>query len=133
VDGGGISDPDDALGCYATRDEGPRVSYRQAIEVQDDFGSHVLSLWRPHRLCVPSALGGGSVPSGDVQRCYKVRTVAGDPGPVPVVVSNEFDTRSYTLRGIVELCTPANTGSGVVDPDQVITCYSGAKKGDHLL
>ncbi len=126
-----VTNPKAHLYCYWDTASTDTPVNLQAM-VQNQFGTTVLSVGQPTRLCVPSwkydpnadpanaLAAAGSVPPTawtdpsalalNHFQCYKVvlaSAVGSAPHPATVTVHDQFGTFSYTVQDPTQLCAPA--------------------------
>ena len=124
---GGLAGSVSYLTCYRMRPTTRFVS--KLVRARDEFrGASTIVLWRPSKLCVPSARvdeGGPSKPSSSLDSftCYPARptrTLTRDD----VAVVDEFDESADSISGPRDLCTPAWSPSRPAATGRPLTCYS---------
>lgn len=99
----------DAFKCYRAVRGKQQVS---GLEVTDQFGTFTINLKQPYRVCVAvDETGQGLVDPDASLLCYKAKEARGIPpfrGPEdPVFVDNLFQSASYVVNRLHELCVPA--------------------------
>jgi hypothetical protein len=105
--------------CY--RVEGAR--FRQSgVTIEDEFGSIVVDIKRPRRLCVPAIKNeeGSLVDAVSHLMCYEVRIEGTSPfAPAGTIfVNNQFGDDQFNSFRTRELCVPSlkNPGPGTATP-----------------
>jgi uncharacterized delta-60 repeat protein len=104
----------DHFQCYAVGPSGPSGTAAGAeLGVEDPFGTLALDARRPHHLCVPVDLDGGTPGAADHADhlvCYGVRRARSSPRFVartPVYARNRLGTETLDALRPTELCVPA--------------------------
>ena len=98
----------DHFTCYTVA----HARFRGAdISIDDQFGSRVIDIKRPVRLCTPVDKNGEGVhePNRDML-CYAVRNASGSPsfrGVADVHIDNQFGSDEVDVFGLRELCVPS--------------------------
>jgi len=100
----------DHFQCYRTQGGRTRIEH---LKIADEFGTIVVDVKRPVRLCVPVDKDGEGIddPTAHLM-CYEVRlssTMAFAPAG-DVLVENEFGADRFEARRPRELCIPATVG-----------------------
>lgn len=102
------------------------------IEVTDRFGTRPVETDKAASLLTPSGLilGAPATPPDPTianrYLCYRASTPGAPNAPQPVLaqLNDLFDDRTYWLRKLVRLCSPADgAGGGVENSDAYLTCY----------
>lgn len=98
--------------CYKTAHATRRIT---SLTLDDEFGSLILALKKPVRLCVPADKNGEGIMEPETSLlCYKALTAPGTPKfrgpPGPVYVDNQFGASTFTVDHQRELCLPATIG-----------------------
>jgi len=96
----------DHFQCYRTQGGRTRIEH---LRIVDEFGTIVVDVKRPVRLCVPVDKDGeGIVDPAAHLMCYEVRLSSTAFAPAgDVLVDNEFGADRFEARRPRELCIPA--------------------------
>lgn len=126
VNGDPIRDPSAHLACYRTKPLAgqPRFA-RQAITLEDPFGTRALTLVKARTLCVPAERD--AVPSAlllDAFACYK----AGAPQPRfsrrTATIADAWESKTSVVLKPQTLCAPAGLdGAPAAAASTYLTCY----------
>ena len=97
----------DHFKCY--RVKGAKFR-RSGVTITDQFGSIVVDIKRPRRLCVPASKNNEPIINGvDHLMCYQVRLAASSTFSAPgrVFVNNQFGPTVFDVFRPTELCVPS--------------------------
>ncbi len=93
---------------------------RSDIKVDDQFGSIMVDIKRPRRLCVAvDKKSEGRIDPSALLLCYAVRSRSASPFAGKVSTLNQFEAGSFDVYGPRELCVPPL--SGVTTPTPTLT------------
>jgi hypothetical protein len=101
----------DHFQCYRTKGGRTRLEH---VHIADEFGTVVVDVKRPVRLCVPVDANGEGIGDPTARlMCYEVRLSASAPftSAGNVSIENEFGPDRFEARRPRELCIPATLGS----------------------
>ncbi len=88
--------------CFSGTLKGPKPD----VATTDQFGSQVMQLHRVESVCAPATLDGSPPPAGPWRVCFSAKMK--DPmQPPQVFVTTVFQTFSYDLEPVDELCVQA--------------------------
>ena len=98
----------DHFKCY--RVKGARFR-RAGVTIQDQFGTILVDIKRPRRLCVPAEKnnGGGPINPRDHLMCYEIRRAKGSPFTPAgqIFINNQFGPDTFEAFRPTELCAPS--------------------------
>lgn len=111
-----------------------RVKHAQ-VHVEDALGEVVVDLRDPVQLLTPSLRGltstavslGRAPLTDDPSKCYAVQNNTGAPPftQTTVVLTDQFETRRYTVKRPTQLCTSVSVNNGgQQNPEDALLCYS---------
>ena len=103
-----LAAPIDHYKCYRVKGATTRLS---GVSVDTQFGPVTVDIKKPLELCTPVDKNGEGIVD-DVHHllCYQVRTVA--QTPLTVSTTNQFESKTFDIFGIRELCVPAFKNPG---------------------
>jgi hypothetical protein len=104
----------DHFKCY--RVKGARFR-RAGVTIKDQFGTIVVDIKRPRRLCVPAEKNneGGPINPVDHLMCYEVRLAASSPpfmSAGQIFINNQFGPDMFDAFRPTELCVPSSKSLG---------------------
>jgi hypothetical protein len=115
----------DHFKCYRAKGARTRVS---GVEVRDQFGTIILDVKRPFRLCAPVDKNSeGTIDPDSYLMCYEVRIGSASPGFTPaghIFINNQFGDDSFESFRVRELCVP----SVVLQPDNLTRSVGDAEE-----
>jgi len=95
----------DHFQCYQTR--GGRTQIGN-VPIEDEFGTMLVTVKRPTRLCTPVDANGEGVPNPDARlMCYDVRATTNVAPPGQLMINNDFGPGTVQTFRIRELCVPS--------------------------
>jgi cysteine-rich repeat protein len=119
----------DHFQCYQakTTSSTPKFAVRTGIPVTDQFGSMIVTVKKPTRLCVPVDAN-GVTPAAETHPnhlvCFQVKQTSLPKFATvsPLFTRNQFGTETIDARKPTELCVPAFAnpfcGNGVIEPEE---------------
>jgi hypothetical protein len=99
-----LAAPIDDYECYRVKGGRSRIS---GVTLETKLGTRVVDIKRPLHLCTPVSRNSGSLvdPVRDLM-CYQVRTRPLQQPATPVSTTNGFQSDTFVLFGLRELCVP---------------------------
>ena len=85
------------------------------MKIDDEFGTIIVDVKRPVRLCVPVDKNGEGIPDPTQHlMCYEVRPTSSSvfTSAGPVFINNQFGADSFQASRTRELCVPASVNPG---------------------